>query len=64
MWVPLSWLLQHWIGMAHGMLRTGLIVGVWYLFPDQQFVAVPAVIVLAYGFAIVVLERRWRALHA
>ncbi len=61
MWVPLSWTIQHWIGIAHGVLRTGLILIAWYAFPDARFVAVPAVIVLAYVFAIVVLETRWRA---
>lgn len=60
MWVPMTWALQHWIGMAHGIARTISILVCWYLFPDQRFVIIPFVIVVLYVFAIVVLERRWR----
>ena len=64
MWLPMSWILQHWIGIVHGGLRTALIVLVWYLFPAHRFVVVPFVIVALYVFAIVVLELRWRAMKA
>jgi hypothetical protein len=63
MWLPVSWLLQHWIGIVHGALRTILVVAAWYLFPDYRFVVVPFVIVALYVFAIVVLESRWRAVR-
>ena len=63
MWLPMSWMLQHWIGIVHGGLRTVLVVVAWYLFPAQRFVVVPFVIVGLYVFAIVVLESRWRAVH-
>ena len=64
MWLPMSWMLQHWIGIVHGGLRTVLVVAAWYLFPAQRFVVVPFVIVALYVFAIVVLELRWRAKKA
>jgi hypothetical protein len=64
MWLPMSWLLQHWIGIVHGGLRTVLVVVTWYLFPDHRFVAVPFVIAALYVFAIAVLEARWRAVTA
>jgi Family of unknown function (DUF7010) len=64
MWLPMSWILQHWIGIVHGGLRTVLVVVAWYLFPAQRFVVVPFVIVALYAFAIVVLEMRWRAVRA
>jgi hypothetical protein len=64
MWLPLSWMLQHWIGIVHGGLRTVLVVAAWYLFPAQRFVVVPFVIAALYVFAIVVLDMRWRALKA
>ena len=33
MWLPMSWILQHWIGIVHGGLRTVLVVVAWYMFP-------------------------------
>lgn len=63
MWIPMSWILQHWIGIAHTVVRTFGVVAVWYLFPTQRFVTIPVVIVLTYAFTIVVLEQRWRAVN-
>jgi len=60
MWLPVSWLLQHWIGIFHGATRTVLIVAAHYLFPQQRFIAIPLVIVAIYAVTIVVLEQRWR----
>ena len=63
MWLPISWIIQHWIGLVHSVLRTVLVVVAWYLFPGHRFVIVPLVIVALYMFAIVVLELRWRAVR-
>jgi len=63
MWVPLSWIVQHWIGLFHGITRTLLVVAAWYLFPHARFVAIPAVIVGIYLITIFVLERRWREIN-
>ena len=63
MWVPLSWILQHWIGLFHAITRTLLVVAAWYVFPHARFVAVPAVIVGIYLITIFVLERRWRGIN-
>ena len=63
MWLPLSWLVRHWIGIAHAVVRTLLVVAAWYVFPEARFVAVPLVIVAVYLGTIVVLETRWRALR-
>jgi hypothetical protein len=63
MWVPLSWILEHWIGLFHGIARTLLVVATWYSFPHVRFVAVPAVIVGIYAITIFVLERRWRGIN-
>ncbi|MDP2126742.1 MAG: hypothetical protein Q8K97_05135 [Pseudohongiella sp.] len=60
MWLPISWIIQHWIGWVHAIVRTVAIVLVWYLFPEHRFLAVSAVIVILYVFAIAVLESRWR----
>lgn len=57
-WIVLGWIIQHWIGLVHAVLRTLLVVTVWCLLPEHRFVAVPAVIVGLYAFAIVVLANR------
>lgn len=62
MWLPFSWIIEHWIGTFHTVARTALVTGTWYLFPSLRFVVVPAVIVAIYGVTIVVLEARWRRL--
>ena len=63
MWLPLSWIIRHWIGIAHAMARTVLVLVAWYAFPDARFVAVPLAIVAVYAATIVVLELRWRDLQ-
>lgn len=60
MWVPLSWIIQHWIGIFHAVFRTGAVLATWYLLPAHRFVAIPLVIVAIYLFTIGVLEGRWR----
>ncbi|SDY32295.1 DUF7010 family protein [Hymenobacter psychrophilus] len=62
MWLPLSWIIQHWVGVFHAVGRTGLLLAAWYLLPTQRFVVLPLLIVLLYGITIVVLERRWHGL--
>ena len=64
MWVPMSWMLQHWIGIGHAVGRTAGILAVHYAFPEQRFVLVPLVVIAAYVVTIVVLEQRWRAANA
>lgn len=63
MWLPISWIIQHWIGIVHAVARTIAVLAAWYLFPDHRFLAVSVVIVLLYVFAIAVLEMRWRRLQ-
>ncbi len=58
MWIPYSWIIQHWIGLFHGISRTVLVVAAWYLFPQHRFVAIPAVIVIIYLITIFVLATR------
>jgi hypothetical protein len=62
MWVPFSWIIQHWVGVFHSVTRTVMVTIAWYLAPHHRFVIIPAVIVAVYAFTIVVLERRWRRL--
>lgn len=60
MWVPFSWMIQHWIGLFHGIARTVLVVAAWYLFPAHRFVVIPLVIVVIYLVTIQVLRKRRR----
>ena len=60
MWVPFSWMIQHWVGLFHGIGRTVLVVAAWYLFPEHRFVAIPAVIVVIYLVTIAALLKRRR----
>jgi Family of unknown function (DUF7010) len=32
MWVPFSWMLQHWVGLFHAIARTVLVLAAWYPF--------------------------------
>lgn len=62
MWLPVTWIIRHWIGVAHAIVRTIAVLLVWYIFPEHRFLAVSVTIVLLYIFAIGVLEARWRGL--
>lgn len=60
MWLPFSWIVQHWVGLFHGVLRTILVLAFWYLFPDLRFVVIPFTIVFIYVITILVLIKRVR----
>ena len=60
MWVPFSWIIKHWIGLFHAIVRTVVVLVLWYTFPNHRFVAIPFAIVLIYIFTIVVLINRKR----
>ncbi len=60
MWVPISWIIRHWIGVVHAVVRTVAVVAAWYVWPAQRFVVIPAVIVALYAAAIWVLLNRPR----
>lgn len=63
MWMPWSWVVQHWVGFFHTLARTALVLGAWFAFPAHRLTLIPALIVGVYLVTIVVLERRWRRLH-
>lgn len=60
MWLPFSWIIQHWIGTFHAFARTTLVTLAWFLFPDQRFVVIPVVIVIIYLITIYFLATRQR----
>jgi hypothetical protein len=63
MWLPHSWIIQHWVGYFHAICRTVLILIAWYLFPEQVFFIIPLIIVCIYAISIAVFEMRWRHLN-
>lgn len=58
MWIPFSWMIQHWVGVFHALSRTAGILILGYTFPDHRFLIIPAWIVLIYLFSILILDRR------
>ena len=63
MWLPLSWVIRHPVGLWHTGVRTAGVLAAWLAFPEHRFTAVALVIVAVYAVTIVVLERRWQALQ-
>ena len=63
MWAPMTWIIRHWIGVAHAVGRTVLVLAAWYVLPQHRFVVIPALIVAIYALTMLVLESRWRALQ-
>ncbi|WP_108423432.1 DUF7010 family protein [Flagellimonas amoyensis] len=60
MWLPLSWIISHWVGMFHALARTVLVLVLWYLFPEQRFITIPFAIVLIYILTLIILKDRKR----
>ena len=58
MWLPLSWIIDHWIGVFHAIARTIIVLILWYLLPQYRFVAIPFAIVIIYIITIAILMRR------
>lgn len=58
MWVPLTWIIDHWVGLFHTISRTVSIVVLWYCFPSHRFVFIPAAIVIIYLISIYFLVKR------
>ncbi len=58
MWLPFSWIIQHWVGIFHSVIRTILVLSLWYLFPGYRFVVIPFAIVLIYIITLIILSNR------
>jgi hypothetical protein len=64
MWLPMSVMIQHWIGLFHAVVRTALCTLAWIFYPEHSFVLQALIVVLIYAITIVVLEMRWRKMQA
>jgi len=58
MWVPLTWIIDHWVGLFHSIVRTILVLVLWYLFPSDRFIAIPMAIIIVYIVSIIILKNR------
>ena len=58
MWLPLTWIIDHWVGVFHAVIRTVVVLALWYLLPDYRFVAIPFAIVIIYVISIAILMNR------
>src|SRR5690606_21564752 len=58
MWVPFTWIIDHWVGLFHSIVRTILILILWYLFPSDRFIAIPIAIIIVYIVSIIILKNR------
>lgn len=63
MWLPMSVMIQHWIGVFHAVVRTTLCTLAWVFYPEHSFVLQALIVVLVYAITIVVLEKRWKNLQ-
>lgn len=58
MWLPFSWIIQHWVGIFHAICRTVAIVILWYVLPYYKFIAIPFAIVGIYLGTMIILKNR------
>ena len=58
MWLPFSWIIKHWVGIFHALIRTILVLLLWYLFPEHRFVAIPFAIICIYLLTLFILRNR------
>lgn len=58
MWIPFSWIIKHWVGIFHAVIRTAVVLLLWYLLPEARFTMIPFAIVLIYLITIFVLKNR------
>lgn len=63
MWLPVSWIIKHWVGIFHTLTRTVSVLALWYLLPDYRFIAIPFAIVAIYIITLLILKNRKKAIN-
>jgi len=58
MWLPFSWIIKHWVGIFHSIIRTIFVIGLWYILPEYRFISIPFAIVLIYIATLIILKNR------
>ncbi len=64
MWLPFSWIIEHWVGYFHTATRTILVLAAWYLFPELRYTIIPFIIVVIYTITLIVLRKRFNTITA
>lgn len=60
MWLPFSWIIKHWSGIFHTLMRIVVVLSLWYLMPGYRFTAIPFGIVLIYAITLLILRNRFK----
>jgi len=58
MWLPFSWIIKHWGGIFHTLIRILTVLTLWYLLPEYRFTAIPFGIVFIYIITLIILKSR------
>lgn len=58
MWLPFSWIIKHWVGIFHTLIRIILVLTLWYLLPEHRFIAIPFGIVFVYIITLLILKTK------
>ena len=61
MWFPFSWMIKHWVGVFHSVIRTSAVLLLWYLLPQHRFVVIPFAIVIIYISTLIILRFRGKS---
>ncbi len=60
MWLSFSWIIKHWSGIFHTLMRIVVVLSLWYLMPGYRFTAIPFGIVLIYAITLLILRNRFK----
>lgn len=58
MWLPFSWIIKHWVGIFHALVRTAIVLILWYVLPEYRFETIPFAIVGIYIVTLLILKNR------
>jgi len=58
MWLPFSWIIKHWVGIFHSLIRIITVLTLWYLLPEYRFIAIPFGIVFIYIITLIILKKK------
>ena len=63
MWLPISWTLEHNVGVLHTLLRTSMILLAWVAYPEHSFIVIPFTIVFIYSISLYQLITRHKTMQ-
>ena len=63
-WIVFSWTIDHPVGLIHALLRTFLVLGGWYFFPENRVGAVSIAVVMAYLLSVWQLRGIYREMNS